>query len=908
MLALHPPVPVQSPVNAFSLLFMGDGFTSTEFPAVAADAWRRVTSLPPLNLLTAPGAGRYAAVVYVEPTQQVALTQSGRELQMTPAEFGKLAAFLAAQTVQFPDGTAKGSEVWPWFGPAGPVGSLVAVLKKGSTPGELYGILPDDSFPIRRVATVVTGDDWWRVLARALGQVLGGLADEWERPEAQFRTVEDGPWTWFPNVIFALKAEYDLLKGGADARSVFDSDHGNLSSSWGIPETGPAPKVVFRTDGMANPKPSAAAGPSSFQLVEGGGYHRFQAFRSDFDCLMRRKPADPDPSLLVAAPIGFCRACDKAVRETVLGEPGVRVRRMLRLDTQTSRFHDVALAGWETYEKISAPTLPFRRTIGPFTGADKVPKSSDVPKWQATISVDAATGLTISDVKLHDRPRDPFKGAVDVMKSIAFDGLAVRLGSEAPISIDPAKAFATAAAPPVLEIGTSKGPSPLERIGVRLTLTWQIDKILVEAAMSVVFRGPINDFDPGGAAWACKLYPQLALSWRPAGSGGKKSAAKLPDVTELHGAVVFVANNRIPPDTPGLPSEHRHMANGKQSVGFFTDSNASNWDSTYTFKVVSSGGIVLPSFGTWDGTWINGRKLARIGIGPIVKGSTGATARVAHTDHAFPGLPDWSWLFDFAHPFLSIGQPKRFVAVHAAAAFDPSTKGARPRSTSVEWPAAADQKQAPAKPFRMTIAKVPRQGAYDNVHLYADMGTDDKGRTIVPAPFCADLCMHLHWRWGIVAADAARRLYAFLGWGNGKGELGGHALRGAPLVPPNQHVEIAATNLNDQEAQVRYEGIAYKPGSNEKQVLLEQGIGLAFNYAGLSFKEVGQLGAVLGVKTLPTAVADDDEVRMTFHMIYPTIRWYDETTDNATVQQIPGTASDAGGASSAAPPKALEDL
>jgi hypothetical protein len=89
-------------------------------------------------------------------------------------------------------------DVWPEQGRVGRVGSLVAVLVKGDTPGELYQLTSTPRYPVPLVAVVVTGDHWGKVIVRALAQTFAQLADEFELPgpeilRAPLQLVEPRP-------------------------------------------------------------------------------------------------------------------------------------------------------------------------------------------------------------------------------------------------------------------------------------------------------------------------------------------------------------------------------------------------------------------------------------------------------------------------------------------------------------------------------------------------------------------------------------------------------------------------------------------------------------------------------------------------------------------------------------------
>jgi hypothetical protein len=80
-----------------------------------------------------------------------------------------------------------------------------------------------------------------------------------------------------------------------------------------------------------------------------------------------------------------------------------------------------------------------------------------------------------------------------------------------------------------------------------------------------------------------------------------------------------------------------------------------------------------------------------------------------------------------------------------------------------------------------TVDWVPRQGAFDNIHITPAM--DYNGNVAYMAPICQHDCLHIHWRWGAAYSDKP-----LLGWAGGRP----FQQRGAPLIPENQTLRISA--------------------------------------------------------------------------------------------------------------------
>jgi hypothetical protein len=102
----------------------------------------------------------------------------------------------------------------------------------------------------------------------------------------------------------------------------------------------------------------------------------------------------------------------------------------------------------------------------------------------------------------------------------------------------------------------------------------------------------------------------------------------------------------------------------------------------------------------------------------------------------------------------------------------------------------------------VNVPRVPRQGAYDNIHVAPTMKASTAAShpgmfldRIYMAPFCEHDCLHTHWRW---ASSNSKR--AVLGWATtGKDpRIPGHPYKaaGAPMVPANQTVSIEITGAS----------------------------------------------------------------------------------------------------------------
>jgi hypothetical protein len=402
----------------------------------------------------------------------------------------------------------------------------------------------------------------------------------------------------------------------------------------------------------------------------------------------------------------------------------------------------------------------------------------------------------------------------------------------------------------------------------------------------------------------------------------KKSGKKRPKAASLRGSIVCVCNNVISDTISPKPPTLEKFFTGTIQGSFFTDSNSTTYDGKYTPSeatgaelTAAAKQIPYPYFGLWQEEWESGRLLATVGKDLLYDHVGGSTALYGYRNKGGPLLPHWSWLFDYAAPALT--QKKEIKAATYAtgeATLDGAHSGDLPRNkTDFVWPVGSK--------YRMTIQKQGRQGQYDNIHIHASMPQMQAMKPLVAAPFCGDMCMHLHWRWGIDSTSSLAAPYAFYGWGaTGQGADGAHSSSGAPLIPPNQHLRVVGEpGAGNATFTLTYDVTAQSPGIGEWQVFMEQGMAIAFSYAigGLSYfcsplntiTFPGLLGAlgVLGPQALfgddlinnerkrlvgllksgkPTPELDA-AIRLRFHDIYAVIRYYDKTLDGYDVEQIP---------------------
>lgn len=899
----HPLVLTAVPANSFNLLFVTQGYWADEIAGIVGQAWDGVhaggavdglTDIPPFNAYRAANQPGLVAHFDAAPGVFLGLRQRTRaintdELTVWPDAAGRIKTMLGHLQVHIdaPPGAAASAaqdlpagDVWPVFpDQTGVNGTLVAVLRKppipappagggnppNLRPAELYQVDPGESIPVPMVAVNVTGSQWPRVLARAIGQILGGLGDEYELDSPDFAApAADLVPPYAPNLVYLAATARTQLDPPV-SRKVLDLIP-NLNTQWDLPP-GDLPFLAHK-GAAANPDwstdPAFAKDdtkPGTFKAMEGGGGYLGSVLRSDYDCLMRRMPSGVAATMAHPADLpiqssaDFCQACLGIVRRA--GALSLRPR--IRIDSQRLLFDTIK------WPKIDTRTVPFQQTLTPAAPAGAV--------WSCTLAVTAGA-FSITDIKLDQRD-DPYSLVSTAFSSLVFQNLSVTLAGSPATQLAIATALADRVHPPKLETAIDGGADNRFQIGIKLTLSWTIPaagqpQCLVDGILSVVFKAQASDADPQGFARGCRIYPQLALRARPAFHG--------VSVSQLQGTVRMVAANAIPAGQTGLDPALQPLANGKIVASLITESNSAGSDSTF------AAGAPLRA--------ASGRKLAGlVGVGsPKIPTSTAP--------------PLWSWRFDYARPLVpDPPAPPVFAVVHRAN--EPAHAAAAP----LAWPAGSA--------FQIALKKEPRQGDYDSLYIHPDRGKDAAGNPIVAAPVCADLGILLFLRRGLSAIRAPRVAGPFLGWGNaGREDQGARSVRGAPFIPPNQHVDLTLHRINDGQIQIDYAATIAQPGAGEWQVILEQGLVYCFKYVvdeGLTIDDVIFLGKITGavdaaaLDALRAAKADtahpavlDASLRAFYQALYPKLRFYDTAVDTdvaAGVQQAP----DVNG-----PPAALE--
>jgi GH25 family lysozyme M1 (1,4-beta-N-acetylmuramidase) len=927
----------EAPDQVFSLLLLGQGFWPDEFEGIVNEAlnglvfgspWgggavsiNALTNIAPFNLLKSrPGSDRLACYYHAcnagdrglllrlrqapkagraEPDRlrRMSTTPIGAQLQ---PQLDNLATFLGKLQVTMPDGSKQpASRFWPVSERrTGLRGSLIAVLRKAekswdrivlgtlvpvshdARSAEMYSLDPTTDDPVPLVAVnVIPGVNWPALLARAIAQNLGAVGDEYElEGDAYDRPLAGQIGPDAPNLATITDDQRKSLIGDPPPPGKPQAVVVSTRAYWLLPNDPPA-------DFVSHDAAAGAARPPNFlppwtvidppyqlgglRVVEGADGYRHNVLRSDLDCLMRRMPADVadtqanPPALPIQSDVPFCVVCTKRIKNALQGGVDVKIEPRVLLGSQRVEYDRLP---WRDPENDQ----PRARTVLLAAGA------ANQPLWGCTLDFDPAVGFRFTDLELHHPAFWDAGSAAEVahvLKSVSITDLSVTftVGGGAPQTVPLSIASALAAgaprnpkaSPPRLDIARHGDTRGDYQLGARLSLGWEIPdaagrtRFLVDAVISLALRGPSNDADPARAVTACRLFPQLAMRYR--------LPAERVAVRGLHGKIVLLADNADPSNLAGT---FKGIAGGKLAASLFSESNAAPDDAVLAVNAAPP---------TVKAT--SGRKLATL-RGKLTNGT-----------RALLPLPHWSWRYDYVQPL--VGAKRRLIAVHdgGEAAF------ANERKQMKAWPSG----QAA---FQSTIKKLPRQGAYDGLYIHPDRGNDGT-HPVVPSPWCADLGLHLFWRRGLAVASAPSSQHDFAGWGPGRIDQGRGAVRGAPLVPPNQRVDVeVAPAAGGATIAVTYEVTTSAARAGRWEVFLEHGLAFALRYAvddpagGLSSKQLAWLAAAIGVAAEATIqqrldadranpVTFDATVRALMLEVFSHARWFDAAEDGDAGEQAP---------------------
>lgn len=426
----------------------------------------------------------------------------------------------------------------------------------------------------------------------------------------------------------------------------------------------------------------------------GGAGRKTSTIRYAEHCLMRRSLGEDG-----AANRDFCALCSHHLRGWLAGTYAAQALGPQTSSSQVLKFHKVygiPNAHWPTSSMASSVDLSMNRTDDHLT---------------CTLKFSPGLGMTVSNLKAHINSASPAY-VQDIAKTVEFRNLTVTIGG-VPHPFDTKAAMPTAR----FYYADQRPADAKVHCGALLVMDGLVgpnnNPARVRVELSLVLRGKAADFDPAGAGYALKFWPQIGFTQLV-------DPAATARVEAFHGEVMF--DVLVPMPQILTASEHHHHHGGSSGAenlaAFYTDANG------------------LP------GT--TAREVAS-GLAPLLTNVPSAARETVAGYSAATAL--WHGVFDYARTNIQ----SEIECLGVAGMNDPPyTPMTRARKADLYWPRLSN----PVWPInvRRTIHKVSRQGSYDNLHIHGSMGSypNNMLMSMIMAPVCAHACFHLHWRWSAI--------------------------------------------------------------------------------------------------------------------------------------------------------------
>jgi hypothetical protein len=564
------------------------------------------------------------------------------------------------------------------------------------------------------------------------------------------------------------------------------------------------------------------------------------------------------------------------------------------LSTQTIIFQDIDWKKINLEQKTKVYNLASKSID---TSPAGLADSGD-PYWIFNYEVNSSFGLKITDIK--GKNTEGNNNEEPVINLLEFLELRVEFTDNSKkVNFNLVKAFQN---PKSSFIETENGtlrikssynpfetPDSLFQRGLLLTLVEDFGgKCEVIVELSIVFRGSFADFDPGDVPVAMKLYPHASYKWNVINEGGIS-------VRSFHCLIKSTVANYMSHDMTNMPAG-ASMPPMENVAGFYADSNTSmdddrqrsneNWFSSYGARLINK---------------------------PL----------------------GWAMVFDY---IKKVTKESEIIAVYGPEDLDFLTE----RKGEYTWDNDFILKN------KISLAKAPRQGMYDNIHVHAKMPDykDDTGASPwwgvnqIHAPFCGHSCIHMHWRWSKISVDGSiikERGNTYKGWGKiqyrvlpellSKDPIAFSTIN-APLIPPTHRLVVAVTNpqtnrfseskilnpttynnINGLNKSIWYSIDIINPNKGIKHVIMEHGFGWAYKY-NWNIAVDGLTDALEDELPVNFWQGSDDFSQKQLsdffeQSVYPRMRYFD-IDDQAEGEQVPDGSyiGDPGDLN----PKTMEDL
>lgn len=606
----------------------------------------------------------------------------------------------------------------------------------------------------------------------------------------------------------------------------------------------------------------------SIELLQGGGGYRNKVYRTANSCLMKSTFKNSYNQILIdGLDYHFCPICTAILKNKLSGSFFVDLGLPITIDKQLSKFDTVPWDNVNRYEIPANSNMPQSATVSLLL-------EQNMEYWEYKYSVKNHSnpsntdyrGLLVENIKVKGQRRTMV--IEDVASYMKFNDIKVKFKNETGTenfnlytALRNGKAILTSASN---NYSSSSFSVSLFQSGLKLRMEDDFGgtcKVIVEC--SVAFRHPNADFDPGKSGMALKCFPQITFSWEPIIDENTGLPYRI--VEKLYGNIEHNVTTH-------------HMAGCGNMGGNNTDENFADFYADSNVSVIDAPKIEShltnsPSRETWKRrgkaylptAWLtdpgNIYELATTlgsGLIPDLDPPIPNPPQIDFTDPDWFPLfrtpaPSWTNLFDY---YLRSEYASSFERIGVYGPED-GDKFNSLRENVIEYPLMLTP-PAEEPDWQFRVVKVARQGCYDNVHVSGDMGKYESPNIftrVMAAPFCAEDCWHLHWRWGVMAeliAPVAGTYFDFIdsffsiqqdpsnlreylstpsdhskgyrGWDKNPLTSTASTSLFAPMIPPNQKLTVGVINSSDNKSKtVQYKVEVIAPHYGQKQVLMEHG-------------------------------------------------------------------------------------
>lgn len=628
---------------------------------------------------------------------------------------------------------------------------------------------------------VPVNDTSGKFLARAIGEHMGLAIETSSQQPGPVSDIDKYKLFFAPNLVYLpTPPTSPIYQPGADFKwnNYLSNEQLNLG-------------LTVHDSPTGNGKNISKA--QTIGMWKGGGGFENNVYRSVENCLMRSdiKKVSERPKYAHGS---FCPVCEGYLKRLLSYGYTDVFRKVTTLNNQILQYDRVKWRDKPVYKYKE--NIIYNGSFGAITGVSG-------EYWDFKVKCNSDVGLVIEDIKVRNQDRSSDRIIEKVMESISFENLSYQIGEDTTIHTIPISSiFSSGGASLVIEEnGYDLIEGQIFQRGIKLSLEYEIEGCKMTIDLSVCFRGKLGDFDPGGAAKACKFYPQIGFTWNPLPTNPKY-------ISNFYGDIKMICTTHHNVENPTCGGTNMNF------VELFADSN----------------------------NWVNQRRSHKYRI-PVTIGP----ATILNPPAA--PIAQWSYMFDY-YKSLTTDDGYQTVGTQEWTVVHPANNSNynKNRELSITFlPLASDPFTTP----NFNISKVERQGAYDNFHITGDMGLHDYYHNpflydplltdqyhparLLAAPFCAEDCIHLHVRWGLLG-ELLSTLFQkdrqqFKGWNSDMN----YSVKGSsflsPLVPPNQEIKFKIKN-DDRAASsktVYYRAKIVQPAAFSKNVIFEQGASYAVN-------------------------------------------------------------------------------